>query len=91
MAELTIAFVDLTGSVSVFETLGNDRATMVVTKLTQWIGATGMEHGEAQDFIDGYFRQFPQVKGWIDAAIAQAHKDGFATYQSGFAVPDHAG
>ena len=26
MAELTIAFVDLTGSVSVFETLGNDRA-----------------------------------------------------------------
>ena len=45
MAELTIAFVDLTGSVSVFETLGNDRATMVVTKLTQWIGATGMEHG----------------------------------------------
>ena len=45
MAELTIAFVDLTGSVSVFETLGNDRATMVVTKLTQWIGATGVEHG----------------------------------------------
>jgi adenylate cyclase len=45
MAELTIAFVDLTGSVSVFETLGNDRATMVITKLTQWIGATGMENG----------------------------------------------
>jgi adenylate cyclase len=45
MAELTIAFVDLTGSVSVFETLGNDRATRAVTKLTQWIGAKGLENG----------------------------------------------
>jgi len=45
MAELTIAFVDLTGSVSVFETLGNDRATKAVTKLTQWIGSTGLENG----------------------------------------------
>lgn len=44
MAELTIAFVDLTGSVSVFETLGNDRAAKAVTKLTQWIGAVGVEH-----------------------------------------------
>ncbi len=43
MAELTIAFVDLTGSVSVFETLGNDRATKAVTRLTQWIGAKGQE------------------------------------------------
>lgn len=45
MAELTIAFVDLTGSVSVFETLGNDRATKVVTQLTQWIGSVGLENG----------------------------------------------
>lgn len=45
MAELTIAFVDLTGSVSVFETLGNDRATKAITKLTQWIGVAGLENG----------------------------------------------
>lgn len=45
MAELTIAFVDLTGSVSVFETLGNDRATKAVTRLTQWIGSLGIENG----------------------------------------------
>lgn len=44
MAELTIAFVDLTGSVSVFETLGNDRAAAAVTRLTQWIGKVGVEH-----------------------------------------------
>jgi adenylate cyclase len=45
MAELTIAFVDLTGSVSVFETLGNDRATKAITKLTQWIGSVGTANG----------------------------------------------
>ncbi|MBA4265387.1 MAG: adenylate/guanylate cyclase domain-containing protein [Comamonadaceae bacterium] len=45
MAELTIAFVDLTGSVSVFETLGNERATRAVTKLTQWIGSVGIDNG----------------------------------------------
>lgn len=45
MAELTIAFVDLTGSVSVFETLGNDRATRAVTKLTQWIADVGTNNG----------------------------------------------
>lgn len=47
MAELTIAFVDLTGSVSVFETLGNDRATQAVTRLTQWIGSVGIDNGGA--------------------------------------------
>lgn len=45
MPELTIAFVDLTDSVSVFETLGNDRATRAVTKLTQWIGSLGTDNG----------------------------------------------
>jgi adenylate cyclase len=45
MAELTIVFVDLTGSVSVFETLGNDRATKAITKLTQWIGSVGTANG----------------------------------------------
>lgn len=44
MAELTIAFVDRTGSVSVFETLGNDRAARAVTRLTQWVGTIGKEH-----------------------------------------------
>ena len=45
MAELTIAFVDLTGSVSVFETLGNERATQAVTRITQWVGSVAVENG----------------------------------------------
>ena len=39
--------------------------------------ATGMSFAEAQDFIDSYFARFPQVKGWIDKTITQAHADGF--------------
>lgn len=45
MAELTIAFVDLTGSVALYEALGDDRAAKTVTQLTQWIGRTGRTHG----------------------------------------------
>jgi class 3 adenylate cyclase len=38
MAELTIVFADLTGSTGLFESLGNAKATDVVTRATQWIG-----------------------------------------------------
>jgi class 3 adenylate cyclase len=38
MAILTIVFADLTGSTGMFETLGNTRATELVTQTTQWIG-----------------------------------------------------
>lgn len=38
MAELTIVFVDLTGSTGIFESLGNVKAAEVVTQTTQWIG-----------------------------------------------------
>ena len=58
MAELTIAFVDLTGSVSVFETLGNDRATKAVTKLTQWIGSVGLENGGKGRTFVPLFQQY---------------------------------
>lgn len=33
----TVVFTDLTGSTSVFESLGNTRATRAVTQLTRWI------------------------------------------------------
>jgi adenylate cyclase len=38
MAILTIVFADLTGSTGIFETLGNTRATELVTQTTHWIG-----------------------------------------------------
>jgi len=45
MAELTIAFADITGSVSVYEALGNDRAAKAIRRLTQWMGSMAMDHG----------------------------------------------
>lgn len=38
MAELTVVFVDLTGSTGIFEALGNAKAAEIVTRATQWIG-----------------------------------------------------
>jgi class 3 adenylate cyclase len=71
MAELTIAFVDLTGSVSVFETLGNDRATKAITKLTQWIGSVGTEHGGSvvKMLGDGVLLSFTSNQLAVDSMI----------------------
>ncbi|QHE86165.1 adenylate/guanylate cyclase domain-containing protein [Hydrogenophaga sp. BPS33] len=71
MAELTIAFVDLTGSVSVFETLGNDRATKAVTKLTQWIGSMGAQGGGTvvKMLGDGVLMSFANNHEAVDAMV----------------------
>ncbi|MBL0919293.1 MAG: FHA domain-containing protein [Hydrogenophaga sp.] len=71
MPDLTIAFVDLTGSTSVFETLGNDRATKAVTKLTQWIGSRGQAHrGTVVKMLgDGVLMAFGDNRACVDAMI----------------------
>ena len=35
--------------------------------------------GQAQEFINTYFRQLPNVKGYIDGTIKLAHEQGFLT------------
>ena len=37
---------------------------------------TGMNRFTAQQFIDSYFEQFPNIKDFLESTIAQAHKDG---------------
>lgn len=71
MPDLTIAFVDLTGSTSVFETLGNDRATKAVTKLTQWIGARGQaHHGTVVKMLgDGVLMAFGDNRACVEAMV----------------------
>jgi adenylate cyclase len=71
MPELTIAFVDLTGSVSVFETLGNDRGTQAVRRLTQWIGSTGLENGGrvVKMLGDGVLLSFSNNRQAVDTII----------------------
>lgn len=39
-------------------------------------GATGMTRAAAKEFIDGYFRQFPRVREWIDGAVQAAVQQG---------------
>jgi adenylate cyclase len=38
MAEVTVVFADLTGSTGVFESLGDAKATQVITRVTDWLG-----------------------------------------------------
>lgn len=38
---------------------------------------TGMGRGEAQAFIDAYFRRYPRIRGFINQCIADARRDGF--------------
>ncbi len=41
----TVVFADLTGSTPLFESLGDQRATETVMRLTQWIGDVMLAHG----------------------------------------------
>ena len=38
--------------------------------------ATGMARGEAQAFIDAYFRRYPRIREFIDRCISDAKRDG---------------
>ena len=40
----TVVFADISGSTSLYETLGNERATEAVTQVTQWISDTIEAH-----------------------------------------------
>ncbi|MBN1825909.1 MAG: DNA polymerase I [Candidatus Eisenbacteria bacterium] len=37
----------------------------------------GIGRGEAQDFIDDYFRAYPLVKGWLERTVAEARERGW--------------
>jgi len=76
MPELTIAFADLTGSVSVFESLGNDQATQTITRLTQWIGTQAQEHGGTVVKVlgDGVLLSFTDSRQAVEAVVHIQHE-----------------
>ena len=39
----------------------------------------GIEVGDAREFIDAYYAQFPAVKAFLDAQVEKARVDGFTT------------
>jgi adenylate cyclase len=67
----TVLFADLTGSTTVFEALGNERATEVVTKITQWICKVCEACGGrvVKTLGDGVLAVFPQTSQGLRAAV----------------------
>ena len=70
-ANTTVVFTDLTGSTSVFETLGNLRATKAVTQLTQWICNSLQASGGrvVKTLGDGVLTVFPEATAAIHAVV----------------------
>lgn len=70
-ATTTVVFADLTGSTGVFEALGNESATKVVTKLTQWISNVCEQHGGrvVKTLGDGVLAVFPAPSAAVDAVV----------------------
>lgn len=71
MADVTVVFADLTGSTGVFEALGNAKATLAITRLTQWIGKVCETHeGRVVKYLgDGVLMVFKQNANAVDAVI----------------------
>jgi class 3 adenylate cyclase len=71
MSEKTVVFADLTGSTSVFELLGNVKATNAITRLTQWMGTVCLNHnGRVVKYLgDGVLLLFPTSGAALDAII----------------------
>ncbi len=67
----TVVFTDLTGSTSVFESLGNIRATRAVTVLTRWICELLQARGGQviKTLGDGVLTVFPDTGAAIDAVV----------------------
>jgi adenylate cyclase len=67
----TVVFADLTGSTGVFEQLGNEAATRVITGLTRWIGEVCVRHGGrvVKTLGDGVMAVFSDPSDAVDAVL----------------------
>lgn len=68
----TVVFADISGSASLYETLGNERATEAVTQVTQWIGGTIEAHRGriVKNLGDGVLGIFGDAASAVSAAAA---------------------
>ncbi|MBX3660598.1 MAG: adenylate/guanylate cyclase domain-containing protein [Ramlibacter sp.] len=67
----TVVFADLTGSTSVFEMLGNAKATDAITRLTQWISQVCEAHDGrvVKTLGDGVLAVFSRPRDAVDAVV----------------------
>ena len=69
IAPTTVIFADLTGSTALFESVGNEKATQTVTRMTQWIGESLHEQGGrlVKKLGDGVLGLFPTPEAALRA------------------------
>lgn len=69
--QATVVFADLMGSTSMFETIGNARASKVVAQATQWIGEVCVRHhGRVIKMLgDGVLATFDHAADAIHAVV----------------------
>lgn len=68
----TVVFADISGSASLYETLGNERATEAITHITQWIGGTIEAHRGriVKNLGDGVLGIFGDAASAVSATAA---------------------
>jgi class 3 adenylate cyclase len=68
----TVVFADISGSASLYESLGNERATEAVTQVTHWIGGTiEAHHGRiVKNLGDGVLGIFGDAASAVSASAA---------------------
>ena len=93
--QTTVVFADLMGSTGVFETIGNVRASRVVTQLTQWIAEICVAHNGQiiKNLGDGVLAVFPQAPDAIAAVVAlqRNHQKRIANFTAGTKMPIRIG
>ena len=93
--QTTVVFADLMGSTGVFETIGNARASRVVTQLTQWIGDIFVAHNGrvVKTLGDGVLAVFPQAPDAISAVVdvQRSHQKRIASSASTTRMPIRVG
>lgn len=93
--QTTVVFADLMGSTAVFETIGNARASQVVTQLTQWIGEICVAHtGRVVKTLgDGVLAVFPHAPDAIAAVVEmqRGHQKRIANSTASTRMPIRVG
>ncbi len=87
----TVVFADLFGSTGVFESLGNAKATELVTEITTWLGARfALNGGRVVKFLgDGVLVVFTQNRMAVPAVmdVQRAYEAEFLLPMSGIKMP----
>ena len=93
--QTTVVFADLMGSTAVFETIGNARASRVVTELTQWIAEVCLAHSGRviKTLGDGVLAVFPHAPDAVGAVVEmqRGHQKRIANASIGTRMPIRVG